>query len=119
MNYRLLITLEDGRNLYLSSNGQVLTMPPREAEFWQHVANSVRGCTIDEMVYSQDLKSYEHRSYYVERLLPFVWTVKTTIDSLARPINPTAFIIGGQLAKDVGVTFRSNYDYSNAVLVIA
>ena len=46
-------------------------MPRAEAEFWAGVARQVQGVTIDEMVYSKDLRYYERRSYFLERLMPF------------------------------------------------
>ena len=70
--FRVLNTLEDGRELYLSTQGKLLVMPRQEADFWTAVARRVHSITIDEMVYSKDLQYYDHRSYFLERLEPFV-----------------------------------------------
>ena len=70
--YRVVNTLEDGRRLYLSTRGKLLVMPRAEADFWVQVARRVHAITIDEMVYSKDLQFYDHRSYFLERLEPFV-----------------------------------------------
>ena len=36
------------------------------------VARQGSRITIDEMVYSKDLRFYEHRSHFLEELMPFV-----------------------------------------------
>ena len=116
--FRVVNTLEDGRKLYLSTRGKLLVMPRTEAEFWAGVARQVRGITIDEMVYSKDLKYYERRSYFLERLMPFSRVVKTVLEQTNVAVDPAAFIIGGIQATKVDFQFRPRHDYSNSVLVI-
>jgi hypothetical protein len=116
--FRVVNTLEDGRRLYLSTRGKLLVMPRAEAEFWAGVARQVRGVTIDEMVYSKDLRYYERRSYFLERLMPFSRVVKTALEQTSVARDPTAFIIGGVPAAKVDFQFRPRHDYSNSVLII-
>jgi hypothetical protein len=116
--YRVVNTLEDGRRLYLSTHGKVLVMPRGEANFWTRVARRVHSITIDEMVYSKDLRFYEHRSYFLERLEPFVRVVKTVSERADAAIHAEGFIIGGILAATVDDQFRPEHDYSNTVLII-
>ena len=116
--YRVLNTLEDGRKLYLSTQGKVLVMPRPEAEFWTDVVQRVHSITIDEMVYSKDLHFYDHRSYFLERLEPFVRVVKTMPEHANLAVDPEAFIIGGIHAVHADHQFRPQYDYSNTLLII-
>jgi hypothetical protein len=115
--FRVVNTLEDGRRLYLSTRGKLLVMPRAEAEFWAGVARQVRGVTIDEMVYSKDLRHYERRSYSLERLIPFSRVVKTALEPTNVAVDPAAFIIGGIHAAKVDFQFRPRHDYSNTVLI--
>jgi hypothetical protein len=117
--FRVVNTLEDGRKLYLSTHGKILIMPKDETEFWINVARRVHGITIDEMVYSNDLQFYDHRSYFLERLKPFVRVIKTMPERADTPIGPEAFIIGGFLATKVDHQFRPRHDYRNTVLIIS
>ncbi len=116
--FRVVNTLEDGRRLYLSTQGKVLVMPRGEANFWINVARRVHGITIDEMVYSKDLQFYDHRSYFLERLEPFVRVVKTMPERADVAVDPEAFIIGGVLATKVDHQFRPRHDYRNTVVII-
>ena len=116
--FRVVNTLEDGRKLYLSTQGKVLVMPKDEADFWISVARRVHGITIDEMVYSEDLQFYDHRSYFLEKLEPFVRVVETMSERADAAVDPEAFIIGGVLATKVDHQFRPRHDYSNTVLFI-
>jgi hypothetical protein len=116
--FRVVNTLEDGRRLYLSTEGKLLVMPKGEADFWVHVARQLQGVTIDEMVYSEDLQFYDHRSCFLERLLPFARVVKTVSERADTPVDPEAFIIGGILATKVDCQFRPRHDYRNTVLLI-
>ena len=116
--FRVVNTLEDGRKLYLSTQGKVLVMPKDEADFWINVARRVHGITIDEMVYSKDLHFYDHRSYFLDRLQPFVRVVKTMSERADAAVDPEAFIIGGALATTVDHQFRPRHDYRNTVLII-
>ena len=116
--FRVVNTLEDGRKLYLSTQGKVLVMPKEEADFWIDVARRVHGITIDEMVYSKALQFYDHRSYFLERLEPFVRVVKTMPERADAPVDPGAFIIGGILATSVDHKFRPTHDYRDSVLII-
>ncbi len=116
--FRVVNTLEDGRKLYLSTRGKLLVMPRAEAEFWAGVARQVQGVTIDEMVYSKDLRFYERRSFFLERLMPFTRVVKTALERTIVAVDPAAFIIGGIEAAKVDVQFRPRHDYTNTVLVI-
>jgi hypothetical protein len=116
--FRVLNTLEDGRKLYLSTQGKVLVMPRPEADFWINVARRVHSIEIDEMVYSKDLRLYDHRSYFLERLEPFVRVVKTMPEQANVAVDPEAFIIGGILAARVDHQFRPQRDYSNTLLII-
>jgi hypothetical protein len=116
--YRVLHTLEDGRKLYLSTRGKLMVMPREEAAFWVHVARKVHSISIDEMVYSQDLQFYDHRSYFLERLQPFVRVVATLHERGDVPVDPEAFIIGGMRAAAVDHEFRPRHDYSNTILII-
>lgn len=88
--FRVVNTLEDGRKLYLSTHGKILVMPKDEADFWIDVARRVHGITIDEMVYSNDLQFYDRRSYFLERLEPFVRVVKTAPERADSPVDPEA-----------------------------
>jgi hypothetical protein len=117
--FRVVNTLEDGRKLYLSTQGKVLVMPADEAEFWINVARRVHGITIDEMVYSNDLQFYDRRSYFLERLEPFVRVVKTMSERADAAVDPEAFIIGGALASTADHQFRPTHDYRNAILFIS
>jgi hypothetical protein len=116
--FRVVNMLEDGRKLYLSTHGKVLVMPADEADFWINVARRVHGITIDEMVYSKDLQFYDHRSYFLERLEPFVRVVRTMPERADVPVDPEAFIIGGVLAIQVDHQFRPRHDYRDTVLII-
>ncbi len=116
--FRVVNTLEDGRKLYLSTHGKVLVMPKDEADFWISVARRVHGITIDEMVYSKDLQFYDHRSYFLERLMPFSRVVKTALEPTNIAVDPAAFIVGGIQATKVDLQFRPRHDYSNKVLII-
>lgn len=116
--FRLVNTLEDGRKLYLSTQGKILVMPRREADFWTAVAGRVHSITIDEMVYSKDLQFYDHRSCFLERLEPFVRVVETRPEPASVAVDPGAFIIGGVLASEVDCQFRQQQDYSATVLII-
>ena len=58
------------------------------------------------MVYSKDLQFYDHRSYFLERLEPFVRVVKTMPERADVAVDPEAFIIGGILAAKVDHQFR-------------
>jgi hypothetical protein len=116
--FRVLNTLEDGRKLYLSTQGKVLVMPRREADFWTAVARRVHSIAIDEMVYSKDLQFYDHRSYFLDRLEPFVRVVGTMPEQANVEIDPDAFIIGGVLASKVDCQFRPRHDYHATVLII-
>jgi hypothetical protein len=116
--FRVLNILEDGRKLYLSTEGKVLVMPRREADFWTAVARRVHSITIDEMVYSKDLQFYDHRSSFLDRLEPFVRVVKTMPEQANVAVDPEAFIIGGILATNVDHQFRPQHDYSNTLLII-
>jgi hypothetical protein len=116
--YRVVHTLEDGRRLYLSTRGKLMVMPQEEAEFWVQVARKVHTITIDEMVYSTDLQFYDHRSYYLERLHPFVRVAATVAERADVAIDPEAFIIGGIRATEVDHEFRPRQDYSNTILII-
>jgi hypothetical protein len=89
--FRVVNTLEDGRKLYLSTQGKLLVMPRAEAEFWAGVARQVQGVTIDEMVYSKDLRYYERRSFFLERLMPFSRVVKTSLAVSRRPRSISSF----------------------------
>ena len=104
--FRVVNTLEDWRKFYLSTRGKLLVMPRAEAEFWAGVARQVQGITIDEMVYSKDLKYYERRSYFLERLMPFSRVVKTALEQTNVAVDPAAFIIGGVPATKVDLQFR-------------
>ena len=116
--FRVVNTLEDGRKLYLSTHGKVLVMPEDEADFWIKVARRVHGITIDEVVYSKDLQFYDHRSYFLERLEPFVRVVKTMSERADAAVDPEAFINGGALATTVDHQFRPRHDYRNTVIII-
>jgi hypothetical protein len=116
--FRVVNTLEDGRKLYLSSHGKVLVMPKDEADFWISVARRVHGITIDEMVYSKDLQFYDHRSYFLDRLEPFVRVVQTMPERADAAVDPEAFIVGGILATKVDHQFRPKHNYSNTILII-
>jgi hypothetical protein len=116
--FRVVNTLEDGRRLYLSTQGKVLVMPKDEADFWISVARRVHGISIDEMVYSKSLQFYDHRSYFLERLEPFVRVVNTMAERADVAVDPKAFIIGGVLAATVDHQYRPRHDYSNTVLII-
>ena len=116
--FRVVNTLEDGRRLYLSTHGKVLVMPKDEADFWISVARRVHGITIDEMVYSKDLQFYDHRSYFLERLEPFVRVVRTMPERADAAVDPEAFIIGGVLATKADHEFRPRHDYRDTVLII-
>jgi hypothetical protein len=116
--FRVVNTLEDGRKLYLSTNGKILVMPRDEADFWVDVARRVHGITIDEMVYSKDLQFYDHRSYFLERLEPFVRVVRTMPERADAPIDPQAFIIGGVFATNVDHQFRPRHEYRDTVLIL-
>jgi hypothetical protein len=116
--FRVVNTLEDGRRLYLSTRGKLLMLPRAEAEFWAGVARQVQGVTIDEMVYSKDLRYYERRSYFLERLMPFSRVVKTALEQTSVALDPAAFIIGGVPEAKVDFQFRPRHDYSNSVLII-
>jgi hypothetical protein len=116
--FRVVLTLEDGRRLYLSTNGKLLVMPKAEADFWARVSRQIHTITIDEMVYSQDLKFYNPRSYFLERLMPFTRVVASDVERGDVPVDPKAFIIGGILAASVGTEHRPRRDYRNSVLVI-
>ena len=104
--FRVVHTLEDGRKLYLSTQGKVLVMPRRAADFWTAIARRVHSITIDEMVYSHDLQFYDHRSTFLERLEPFVRVVETLPERASVVVDPAAFIIGGILAATIGTHFR-------------
>jgi hypothetical protein len=116
--FRVVNILEDGRRLYLSTRGKVLVMPKADADFWVNVARRIHGITIDEMVYSTDLQFYDHRSYFLERLEPFVRVVKTAAERADAAIDPEAFIIGGIFAARVDHEIRPRHDYNNTVLII-
>jgi hypothetical protein len=116
--FRVVNTLEDGRKRYLSTRGKLLVMPRAEAEFWAGVARQVQGLTIDEMVYSKDLRYYERRSHFLERLMSFSRVVKTALEQTSVALDPAAFIIGGVPAAKVDFQFRPRHDYSNSVLII-
>ncbi len=70
-------------------------MPRGEADFWVQVAHSVHGVMLDEMVYSQDLRLYAHRSIFLEQLEPFIRVVSTATERTDVPVDREAFIIGG------------------------
>jgi hypothetical protein len=70
------------------------------------------------MVYSKDLQFYEHRSYFLEELKPFVRVVATMPERADVAIDPEAFIIGGVRASAVDHEFRPQHDYSNTILII-
>jgi hypothetical protein len=116
--FRVVDTLEDGRKRYLSTRRKLLVMPRVEAEFWAGVARQVQGVTVDEMVYSKDLRYYERRSYFLERLVPFSRVVKKALEQTSVAPDPAAFMIGGVPAAEVDFQFRPRHDYSNSVLII-
>ncbi len=111
--FRVVNTLEDGRKLYLSTEGKLLVMPRAKPISGSAVARTVHSITIDEMVYSKDLQFYDRRSYFLERLEPFVRVVKTMPEQANVAVDPEAFIIGGILAAKVDHQFRPQHDYSN------
>jgi hypothetical protein len=116
--FRVALTLEDGRRLYLSTKGKLLVMPKAEADFWARVSRQIHSITIDEMVYSKDLQFYNPRSYFLERLMPFTRVMHTALERADVPVDPKAFIIGGILAASVGTEYQPRRDYRNTVLVI-
>lgn len=116
--FRVINTLEDGRKLYLSAQGKVLVMPRQEADFWTNVARRVHSITIDEMVYSTDLRFYDRRSYFLERLEPFVRVVRTVAEQANVAVDPEAYIIGGVRAAGVAHQYRPQFDYSNTLVII-
>jgi hypothetical protein len=116
--FRVVLTLEDGRKIYLSTKGKLLLMPKAEADFWARVSRQVHSITIDEMVYSQDLQFYNPRSYFLERLMPFTRVVATALERADVPVDPKAFIVGGIRAATVGSEYQPRRDYRNTVLVI-
>lgn len=116
--FRVVHTLEDGRKLYLSTRGKLLVMPRCEADFWTAVSQKVHSITIDEMVYRNDLQVYDHRSYFLDRLEPFVRVVGTTPEQANIAVDPGAFIIGGHRAAEVEHEFRPQQDYGAAVFII-
>jgi hypothetical protein len=116
--YRVVHTLEDGRRLYLSTGGKLMVMPQVEADFWVRVARQVHTITIDEMVYSEDLRYYDRRSYFLEELKPFVRVARTMAERTDVALDPDAFIIGGIRATEVEHEFRPQHDYSNTIVII-
>ncbi len=116
--YRVVHTLEDGRRLYLSTQGKLMVMPRAEAEFWTQLARKVHTITWDELVYSKDLLSYDHRSHFLENLRPFVRVVRTEVESTDVVLDPRAFVIGGALASTVAHHVRAQHDYNDTIVII-
>jgi hypothetical protein len=115
--YRVVHTLEDGRRLYLSTRGKLMLMARTEADFWVEAARMAHSITIDELVYSKDLRLYGHRSYFLERLAPFVRVVATERESGDVAVDPAAFVIGGVRASDVDHQFRPRNDHSKRFVI--
>ncbi len=87
--------LEDGRKVYLSVDGKIVIMTKLDADFWVKVGQATQGIMVDGFVYSKDLRLYGRRSYWLERLEPFVQVVSMEIERADPPVDPEAFIVGG------------------------
>jgi hypothetical protein len=116
--FRVLHTLDDGRKLYLSVQGKLLVMPKGEAEFWVRVSRQIHSISIDEMVYSSDLRFYERRSSFLEKLLPFTRVVSTAVECADAAVDPEAFIVGGFAATTVVAEYRPQGDYQDSVILL-
>jgi hypothetical protein len=99
--FRLVNQLEDGRKVYLSLDSKILAMTKEDAQYWVKVGNLTQGVMVDGFVYSQDLRLYGRRSYWLERLEPFVQVERMMIEPVDAPVDPQAFIVGGIPAKDL------------------
>ncbi len=117
--YRVAHVLEDGRRVYLSTRGKIVVMPRREAEFWVQVANAVHTVEIDEMVYSADLLFYDRRSFFLERLLPFVRVVSSTIEPADVFPSENSLIIGGIRASEAAEQYRPAHDYRGSIVIVS
>ena len=117
--YRVAHHLEDGRRVYLSTHGKIVVMPRREAEFWVQVASAVHSVEIDEMVYSPDLLFYDRRSFFLDRLLPFVRVVSSTIEPADVGPDRNSLIIGGILASEASEQYRPAHDYRGSILLVS
>jgi hypothetical protein len=101
--YRLVNTLADGRRVYLTRGGKIQLTTRRAAELCAIQTRALTGIMIDELVYAQDLSFYAFRSYCLERLIPFVRVVDTSIERADAPTDPRAVILGGRPAFEAGI----------------
>ncbi len=99
--FRLVNQLEDGRKVYLSLENKILVMTKEDAQYWVKVGNLTQGVMVDGFVYSKDLRLYGRRSYWLERLEPFVQVERMLIEPADAPVDREAFIVGAIPAKDL------------------
>jgi hypothetical protein len=116
--FRLLNKLEDGRKVYLSVDSKIVIMTRPDADFWLKVGQATQGIMVDGFVYSKDLRQYGRRSYWLERLEPFVQVVGMEIERAETPVDPEAFIVGGIPARDVGYWTKPRDEFQRPILVI-
>jgi hypothetical protein len=116
--FRLMNKLEDGRKVYLSVDGKIVIMTQSDAEFWKKVGHATQGIMVDGFVYSKDLRQYGRRSYWLERLEPFVQVASMEIERADSPVDPEAFIVGGIPARDVGYWTKPRDEFQHPILVI-
>jgi hypothetical protein len=116
--FRLVNKLEDGRRVYLSVDGKIVIMTRLDADFWLKVGQATQGIMVDGFVYSKDLLQYGRRSYWLERLEPFVQVASMEIESADTPVDPEAFIVGGIPAGTVGYWTKPRDEFEHPILVI-
>jgi hypothetical protein len=115
--FRLVNELDDGRKVYLSVDGKILIMRKDDAEYWVKVGNLTQGVMVDGFAYSRDLRLYGRRSYWLERLEPFVQVSSMKIEPADAPVDPDAFIVGGIPASQVGYWSKPLNDAERAFVV--
>lgn len=92
--YRLKFILEDGRKVYASKRGKIQLNPKEHLErFLPSTKNNA---------YSTDLSLFSSPDILKRMNLSYVKIEGAEIEEASEPIDPEAFIAGGQKASDAG-----------------
>jgi hypothetical protein len=101
--YRMVNTLADGRKVYVSRRGRVQLVARDWVESW--LRSSMRDAeNPDPMVYTADLLLYGNRSALAETRRPYVLIAESDAEAATEPLDPEAFVLGGELASNVGTS---------------